>query len=323
MAGLIDDVKRILNRGGIVTQLIGINVLLFLLFALVKMGLLLFGVGDAPWLHLLELPSSLPLLARRPWTLFTYMFMHADKWHILFNMLWLYWFGRLALQTFSSRHVRGLYVVGGLAGGVLYVIAYNVFPLFATQVSSAILVGASASILAIVVATAVKEPNYQLRLMFIGNISMKWLAVVTVLIDMLFIASSNAGGHIAHLGGALAGWWFVAGLNKGYDITEWANRVIDFFGGLFQPRSNRTISVRKSGTKSGTRKRKKPFSSGKKRKGKDTAKPANDHEADYTYNETRKQQSDEIDRILEKIKRSGYNGLTAEEKRKLFDASNR
>ena len=314
MAGIIDDVRRLIRKGGIVTQLIGINVVLFLLFALAKVILLLFKVDDAGWLDFLSLPASLPLLAQRPWTLFTYMFMHGGVWHLVFNMLWLYWFGQIALYFFSARHLRGLYIIGGLAGGILYVIAYNVFPLFAPQVSQSLLVGASASILAIVVATAVKEPNYRLRLLFIGNISMKWLAVITVLIDTLLIASDNAGGHIAHLGGALAGWGFVAGLNKGVDVTEWINRVIDFIGGLFRPASYRT-RIR-------PKKQKKAFSSGKNRK-KSTEIPTNDHSTDYTYNQTKKQQSDEIDRILEKIKKSGYAGLTAEEKQKLFDASNR
>jgi len=314
MAGLIDEVKRIFRSGGIVTQLIGINVMLFLLLALTRVILLLFKVDASEWLDFLSLPASLTLLVRRPWTLFTYMFIHADKWHVFFNMLWLYWFGKIALNFFSARHLRGLYIVGGLAGGVLFVIAYNVFPLFASEVSGALLVGASASILAIVVATAVKEPNYQLRLMFLGTISMKWLAVITVLIDMLFIASTNAGGHIAHLGGALAGWWFVAGLNKGYDITEWVNRALDFIGGIFQPATYRT-RIRPV-------KQKKAFSSKKKSK-KNTQEPTNDHATDYSYNQKKKQQSDEIDHILEKIKRSGYNGLSAEEKRKLFEASNR
>ena len=314
MAGIIDDVRRLIRKGGIVTQLIGINVVLFLLFALAKVILLLFKVDDAGWLDFLSLPASLPLLAQRPWTLFTYMFMHGGVWHLVFNMLWLYWFGQIALYFFSARHLRGLYVIGGLAGGILYVISYNVFPLFAPQVSQSSLVGASASILAIVVATAVKEPNYRLRLLFIGNISMKWLAVITVLIDTLLIASDNAGGHIAHLGGALAGWGFVAGLNKGVDVTEWINRVIDFIGGLFRPASYRT-RIR-------PKKQKKTFSSGKKQK-KSTETPTNDHSTDYTYNQTKKLQSDEIDRILEKIKKSGYAGLTSEEKQKLFDASNR
>ena len=310
MAGIIEEIKRVFRQGGIVTRVIGINVVLFVLFALARVVLKLFGVDDSPWLHFLELPASLPQLAVRPWTLITYMFMHANVWHLLFNMLWLYWFGQMALYFFSARHLRGLYVVGGLMGGVLYVVAYNLFPLFAPQLSSSLLVGASASILAIVVATAVKEPNYPLRLMLIGSISMKWLAVITVLIDMLLIASTNAGGHIAHLGGALAGWWFAAGLKKGYDITAWVNSIIDFVGGIFHPAAYRTnIKVHKP------KREKKPISSGKKRKKKASESPVNDH--------AKKQQSDEIDRILEKIKKSGYAGLTAEEKRKLFEASNR
>lgn len=319
MATIKDEIRRLFRDGSIVMQLIGINVVLYVLFALLRVVLLLFNVTDSPWLDLLALPASLPELLVSPWTLITYMFMHANVWHLLFNMLWLYWFGKLALYFFSARHVRGLYLVGGLAGGVLFVVCYNLFPLFTTSVGgaaaldSATLVGASAAILAIVIAAAVREPDYKIRLFLFGTISLKWLAVVTVLIDMLLIASDNAGGHIAHLGGALIGWWFAKGLNRGYDITAWMNRVVDFLGALMHGRLRQpTMKVRQPKAKKT-----------KKSKSKPAAEPTNDHATDYDYNTSRRQQSAEIDRILEKIKQHGYAGLTDDEKKKLFDASQR
>ena len=132
--------------------------------------------------------------------IFTYMFMHAGFLHILFNMLWLYWFGALFLYFFSGKHLRGLYIVGGICGGLLYMISYNVFPYFRPMTAYSTMVGASASVLAIVVATAYREPNYPVRLLFFGNVRLKYLALIVVLTDLLFITSSNAGGHIAHLG---------------------------------------------------------------------------------------------------------------------------
>ena len=241
-------------------------------------------------------------LLRRPWTLVTYMFMHAGAWHLLGNMLWLYWFGRLFLYFFSSKHLRGLYVVGGLMGAAFYIASYNLFPVFAGDLYSATLVGASASVLAIAVATAVREPDYRINLMLIGPVRLKYFALFIVLFDILYVGGSNAGGHLAHLGGALAGWWFVRGINRGYDITRWVNACIDAIGALFRKRERKPrkpkmkVHVNNAG---------------------------NDRKADYDYNARKKAQSEEVDHILEKLKKSGYSSLTDEEKRKLFDASKR
>ena len=124
---------------------------------------------------------------------------------------WLYWFGRLFLNIFSSKHLRGLYVLGGICGGLLYMIAYNVFPYFEDAVFGSYLLGASASVLAIVIATAVREPDYQVQLLFIGGVRLKYMALFMIVLDLMFLTAENAGGHIAHLGGALAGWWFASG----------------------------------------------------------------------------------------------------------------
>ena len=208
----ITNLKENFRRGDIVTRLLYINIGVFLVVTLVNIVLTLFNQPAGFWTNYLEFPAWWERFIRQPWSLFTYMFMHAGILHILFNMLWLYWFGRLFLQFFSAKHLRGLYVLGGIVGGLMYMLAYNLFPYFAGAVYSSYLLGASASVLAIVIAVGVREPNYPIQLMFVGTVKLKQVAIFMLLLDLLFMTSGNAGGHIAHLGGALAGWWFAAGL---------------------------------------------------------------------------------------------------------------
>ena len=221
--GFITDWKEKFRRGDIVVRLLYINVGVFLALALINIGLMLFNHDGASWIRYLELPAWPEAFIRQPWSIFTYMFMHVGLFHLLFNMLWLYWFGRLFLSFFSAKHLRGLYLLGGIVGGLLYMLAYNVFPYFEDRVFGARLLGASASVLAIVVATGVREPDYPVQFLFIGTVRLKYVALFMVVSDLLFMTSDNAGGHIAHLGGALAGWWFAAGLSAGHDVTKWLN----------------------------------------------------------------------------------------------------
>ena len=167
--GFITDLKRKFQQGDIVLRLVYVNVAVFLVVTLVQIFLTLFNVPASPWMNYLELPAWTETFIRRPWTLITYMFMHAGVLHILFNMLWLFWFGRLFLAFFSSKHLRGLYFLGGICGGLLYMLAYNVFPYFQDAVYSSYLLGASASVLAIVVAVSVREPNYPVQFLFTGK----------------------------------------------------------------------------------------------------------------------------------------------------------
>lgn len=296
MGHILIDLKESFKRGNIFIQLIYINAGIFLITTLTKVLLQLFN-RSTEFFDLLALPASFDRFLHQPWSILTYMFMHAGFLHILFNMLWLYWFGALFLNAFSAKHLRGVYVLGGICGGLLYMIAYNTFPYFSNAIEGSVLVGASASVLAIVAATAYREPNYPVRLLLFGTIRLKYLALVVIGIDLLFITSDNAGGHIAHLGGALAGLWFAASLTKGMDITSWINKIIDAIASLF----NR---------KSWKRKPKMKVHYGT-------------HQKDYDYNANKKAQSDEVDRILEKLKKSGYESLTTEEKKNLFDASKR
>ena len=294
MASFISDLKSRFHRGDINLQLIYINVGVFVVTTLVSVFLRLFNIGDASWMNFMTLPASIPEFLKQPWSLLSYMFLHADPLHLLFNMLWLYWFGQLFLSFFSARHFRGLYLLGGICGGLFYMLALNVFPYFTPYIYISTLLGASASVLAIVVATAVREPEYRGNFMFIGTVRLKYVALFMVVTDLLFVTSGNGGGHIAHLGGALAGWWFAWSLRKGKDVTKWINGVLDGCSGVWSKLSSKKPKMKVS--KGG-------------------------RAADYDYNARKKQQSEEIDRILDKLKKSGYGSLTTEEKKRLFDAS--
>lgn len=300
MGHIIADLQEKFKRGNIYMRLIFINAGIFIVTTLVTVFLQLFNRSIPQLFDLFELPASFERLISQPWSIITYMFMHAGFMHILFNMLWLYWFGSLFLYFFSAKHLRGLYILGGIFGGLLYMIAYNVFPFFSQVIETTTLVGASASVLAIVAATAYREPNYRVQLFLFGTVRLKYLALIVIGSDLLFITSENAGGHLAHLGGALGGVLFAFCLAKGIDLTSWINKLLDGIVSIFCIKSW-------------------------KRKPKMKVEYNNtfNRKQDYNYNAQKKAQSDEVDRILEKLKKSGYDSLTTEEKKNLFDASKR
>lgn len=300
MGHIIADLQEKFKHGNIYMRLIFINAGIFIVTTLLTVSLQLFNRTIPQLFDLFELPASFERLIGQPWSIITYMFMHAGFMHILFNMLWLYWFGSLFLYFFSAKHLRGLYILGGIFGGLLYMIAYNVFPYFSQVIESTTLVGASASVLAIVAATAYREPNYRVQLFLFGTVRLKYLALIVIGSDLLFITSENAGGHLAHLGGALGGVLFAYCLTKGIDLTSWINKLLDGILTLFSGKSwKRKPKMKVEYNNSYNRKQ------------------------DYNYNAQKKAQSDEVDRILEKLKKSGYDSLTTEEKKNLFDASKR
>lgn len=295
MGSFITDLKHRFDKADTNIRFIYINVGVFVLTSLWGVFWMLFNRDGAFILSYLGLPAWTVQFIKQPWSLLTYMFMHTDMLHLLFNMLWLYWFGQLFLSFFSAKHFRGLYLLGGFCGGLIYMLAYNVFPYFSSSLYNSDLWGASASVLAVMVAMAVREPDYQVNFMFIGAVRLKYVALFMVVTDLLLLPEGNAGGHIAHLGGALAGWWFASGLVHGHDATAWINRFIDWvFGGM--------------AIKCKYNKPKMEVHYGDKAK-------------DYDYNARKKQQSEEIDRILDKLRKSGYGSLTSDEKKSLFDAS--
>ena len=298
MGTIITDLREKFRNGDVVIQLIYINVAIFVVTTLAGVILKLSGFEEYASFSFLALPASVGRFLMQPWSVITYMFMHAGVWHILFNMLCLYWFGEIFLMFFSSKHLRGLYLLGGIVGGALFMLCYNVFPYFLPALESSVVVGASASILAIIIAVAYREPNYRVQLFLVGNVSLKYLALFVVVIDLMFVTSSNAGGHIAHLGGALGGLLFAVLLNKGIDLTRWINKLLDFFFRLFRYHTWHRRPKMQVHYYNNVR-----------------------QETDAEYNQRKKKKDEEIDRILDKLKKSGYGSLSSEEKKRLFDAS--
>ncbi len=291
------------KQADVVQKFVYANVLVYIIFVLIGIFSVLLNfpslaVTTKLWF---ELPASLPLLLQKPWTVFTYMFVHSGIMHLLWNMFALYVFGRIFLNFFSVRHFVGTYLLGGLSGALFYVLAYNLFPYFADVVCVSHLVGASAAVLAIVTSAAVRSPEYRINMLFVGAVKLSTFAIVTVLVSVLLLSGNNAGGNFAHLGGAAAGYLVAYLLGKGVDVTDFVNRPLDWVKSLFNGNNRR-------------RKRKPKFiysSSGGKRAD------------DYEYNTRKKADEAEVDVILEKIKKGGYASLTEQEKRRLFDSSSK
>lgn len=290
MGNFISNIEAFFKSKSLLSRLITINIAVFIVVRLMYVIGTLFN-ANIGLLTYLEVPSSFEQLLFRPWTLITYMFTHFDFFHILFNMLWLYWFGNIFLIFFNSKQLSGLYILGGIAGALLFILSYNIFPYFRTAASSSYLIGASASVMAIVFAGSFYKPEFHVNLLILGKIKIIYLAIITLIIDILAITSTNAGGHIAHIGGALIGIGFAQGMKSGKDITSGLNFLIDKFFNLFKKRTPQMRVKHKRA------------------------------ETDYEYNGRKNEENKEIDQILDKIKKSGYNSLTKEEKNKLFNAS--
>lgn len=290
----LSELKQNIRQSGKVTyEFIAANVGIFLLFNILFIfERLIFRTGAIELFYekYLFLPGSLEALATRPWTLLTYMFLHAGIWHILVNMLFLFWFGSLLEEYAGRKKIISLYFMGGIAGGLLYIISYNVFPYLQDQLQYALLVGASASVMAILVACATLLPDYTFFLLLLGPVKLKYIAMVLVILDFLSIAGSNPGGMIAHLGGALFGFLFIKQLRKGSDWSRPFMKIIDGINSLFKRKP--ALKVKYSNKKARRTAPPRPVS-----------------------------HQDEIDAILDKISKSGYESLSSEEKNKLFRAS--
>jgi len=300
MASIFTNINRRFNAGSIAAKYIYINVGVFILIRLLIIIFRLF-MKEANFLLYLEIPSSPELFAQRPWTIITYMFVHIDFLHILFNMLWLYWFGNIFLQFFTGRQLGGLYLLGGIAGGAFFLLTYNLFPYFKLLSTMNFLAGASASVMAIVFAVSFYRKDYSINLLLIGKIKLIYLAIGVLLIDILAITSENSGGHIAHIGGALLGILFSVQYQKQKDITGLINKTVDRIVNFF----SRKPVFKTYCTKS------RPANS-----------PNSRHsESDDAYLRRKYEENRIIDHILDKLKRSGYESLSNDEKKKLFDAS--
>jgi len=286
------EIKDSFRFGSSLTQLIYINLAIFLIYSLVRVFLFIGGIQPgSSYAYWLAVPAGLQQLLARPWTLLTYMFFHENFLHILFNLLWLYWFGRLFLQHLSQRQLVGVYLLGGITGAIFFIAAYNILPVFRAISSEAIALGASASVLAIVIAVSTLKPNDSIYILFLGEVKLKYLALATIILDIISIPFSNPGGHIAHLGGAVFGFSFIKLLNRGTDLTKFLN----IFSRVKKPKAHRSKNLKVS-----------------------YRRP----ETDYEYNRRKANEQKSIDRILDKIAKSGYDSLSKEEKETLFRMKN-
>lgn len=301
---IIQDIRQVFGRrDNALYQLIVLNVLVFAVVVLLEAITFLAQASGVLSLVMrqVELSANLGVLARHPWTVLTYAFTHQGFFHILFNMLNLYWFGQLIREYLGDRKLVSLYILGALAGAAVFLLSYNFIPVLqpAAAAGQSVL-GASGAVTAIIVAAATLLPDYTFMLLLLGPVKIKWIAVAVVLISLAGVNGGNTGGEIAHLGGALLGFVFIRQLQAGRDLGRPVQAVGNWVSGLFSPRPAmrasypEPVAARRSVSAGST-----------PQKAAGPAQPA----------------AEEVDLILDKISRSGYESLSKEEKQKLFRAS--
>lgn len=295
MNSILDDLKHAFSRpnNGLM-KIILINIIVFLALLFIN---IIFTLASASYIYetivnQLMLPAALNEFIYKPWTLITYFFTHEGFFHILFNMLFLYWFGSIIMEFLGSEKLVNLYILGGLAGGMLYLLLYNTLPFFAQQVETSRMLGASAGVFAVVVGAATFMPNYTISLILLGPVRIKYIALFYVLLSFTQATGPNAGGELAHLAGAVVGFFFMKQLQQGSDWGKPVSGALSFFRSFFVKQPKVQVTYKNSKSNGSTHRHK-------------------------TFN-TRQE---EIDAILDKISESGYDSLTKEEKQKLFDAS--
>jgi membrane associated rhomboid family serine protease len=281
------------NNGHV--QLILINVVVFVIMSILRM---IFTWSDAEAVFALihqqiAIPAAIGDFIQKPWTMITYAFAHdlGDIFHILFNMLFFYWFGKLFVEYLGSDKLIAVYLLGALAGAAAYLLVYNLVPYYEARVPGGGMIGASAAVYAVAVATATLLPDYTFFLLFLGPVRIKYIAAFYIFLSFLGSVGSNEGGNVAHLGGALLGFVYIKQLQAGNNWGGWITITLDWFRGLFAGRRHVKVSYRKE------------------------SEPRKNHPRGSSISQ------DEIDTILDKISDGGYDSLTKEEKEKLFNAS--
>lgn len=279
---------RAMFRSNVLNSLILVNVAVFIIIHLFS-TLLFFTTNytlDQLLREYLALPADPGSLLKKPWTLITYMFTHEGFFHILFNMLVLYWMGRIFIDYLGDKKIFGIYILGGISGALFYILAYNLIPVFSVYSLEAVVIGASAGVMAVLIATTTLVPDYRMNLLLLGPVPLKYIAAVLIVLDLINIKSGNAGGHIAHLGGALFGFIYTVQLKKGRDLVKPFSYLLE----SRRTRAKMKVVQRKS-------------------------------ISDEEYAESKILQQKMLDQILDKISESGYESLTAREKEILFKMS--
>jgi membrane associated rhomboid family serine protease len=290
--GIFDDIKNTFRHGTSLTRLIYINIAVFILVTVAgALAFLLATPGiSIKTLNLLTVPASLRSLPAKPWTVVTYMFTHKDFFHILFNMLWLYWFGKIFLEYLDQKKLVAVYLLGGISGAVIFIFSFNVFPAFTGTVNDSVALGASAAVMAVVISIAAYVPDYTVSLFLFGRIRIKYIALLIFLFSSVMDFSVNSGGKLAHIGGAIFGYIFTIRIRQGRDIGRGLNKALDSIFTMFRPKKKMKVTYKR---------------------------PADD----YEYNKIKTEHQTRINAILDKISKGGYDSLTKEEKQFLFNES--
>ena len=290
MASILEYLNYKYQSGSVLIRLIMINLGVFAFLAIINVFGTISGLGSFVLFinEQFSIPADFSEFIFRPWTIITYAFSHSlnDIFHILFNMLVMYWFGQFIVNYMGQSKLFPLYIQGAVAGALLYLLAYNLIPFYIAQSTGVHMVGASAAVNAIVVAAAVLLPNHSLNLLFLGSVKLKYIAAFYVVTSFLGTVGGNAGGNIAHLGGAFWGWFFIKQYQKGKDYALPFNRFVDILMGIFKSRPKKPkIKVV----------HKRPVT-------------------DVDFNTQKVDNQEQLDKILDKISKSGYDSLSKFEK---------
>lgn len=293
----LENFVTFIKSKSLLSKLILINLMVFAVVNIINLFLFLFEASSTSDVanistitYWLSVPSEISQLIGRPWTLITYMFLQEGFFHLLFNLIILYFGGRIFIEYLTEKQLLKTYIFSGLFGAAFFILAFNVFPVFSDSLPYALALGSSASVLGILIAIATYVPEYSVVLFLFGRMQLKYIAIIFIVIDIFSIQSGNAGGHIAHLGGAVWGFLYARNLKKGKDLATFFDRI-------------KWPKIR--------------FTSKKRHHFEDVyvnRKPMTDEE----YNARKVQNQKRMDEILEKISRSGYQSLTKEEKEILF-----
>lgn len=274
------DIRYWLRQGNTVNHLLFWNIIVFLGINIVHLiAFLTKQPGPFIWTYdQLAIHAPVSAFILKPWGLITYMFTHEQIFHVLFNMINLYWFGNLFRDFLGNKRVLPLYLLGGIAGGLLYLLSASLFPGYMGYT----MIGASAAIMCILVAAATLMPNYEIGLMFLGSVRLKWLALALVLLGLISIPNGNIGGLISHMGGALLGFFYIRILQAGTDLCKPLIWVFDANTRQEQRQAARKFKPKKSPLK--------------------------------VVRKTDDSSQSRLDQLLDKINEKGYNSLSAEEK---------
>jgi membrane associated rhomboid family serine protease len=276
---MFNDLKNDIIKGGALTLLIAFIILIYLITGILPVLMSGSGAVDFYIHEYFAFPASWQRFIHHPWSIITYSFFHAGVFHVAFNMIALFFFGDILQDFIGRKHIIPVFTFGVIGGAILFFLFYNLFPFFKSSVPNADLIGASAGVMGILLAATTITPNLPIGFLIWRNMQLKYVAVIFVLIDLLSIISTNAGGHIAHLGGALAGWFYIRQLQNGVNLGSWWQ--FDFS----KMKNRKKFQVHRN----------------------------DDFKLKPTQN-TRNDNEQRLNKILDKISASGYESLTDEEK---------